>query len=34
VMDRCRVEEPRQHDLNGHGTVRCWLPIEEGAPSG
>jgi oligopeptide/dipeptide ABC transporter ATP-binding protein len=28
VMDRCRSEEPRQHDLNGDGSVRCWLPID------
>jgi oligopeptide/dipeptide ABC transporter ATP-binding protein len=32
VMDRCRVEEPRQHDLNGDGRVQCWLSIEEAPP--
>ena len=31
VMDRCRIEEPWQHNLNGDGNVRCWLPIEEEA---
>jgi len=31
VMDRCRIEEPWQHDLNGDGNVRCWLPIDEEA---
>jgi len=31
VMDRCRIEEPGQHDLNGDGNVRCWLPIDEEA---
>jgi peptide/nickel transport system ATP-binding protein len=31
VMDRCRVEEPWEHSLNGDGTARCWLPIEEEA---
>jgi oligopeptide/dipeptide ABC transporter ATP-binding protein len=31
AMDRCRIEEPWQHDLNGDGSVRCWLPIEEAA---
>jgi oligopeptide/dipeptide ABC transporter ATP-binding protein len=31
AIDRCRVEEPRQDSLNGDGTVRCWLPIEEEA---
>jgi len=31
AMDRCRVDEPSQHDLNGDGSVRCWSPIEEGA---
>ena len=28
AMDRCRVEEPWQHDLNGDGSVRCWLSID------
>ena len=28
AVDRCRVEEPAQLDLNGDGTARCWLPIE------
>jgi len=31
AIDRCRVEEPRQHSPNGDGHVRCWLPIEEEA---
>ena len=31
AMDRCRIEEPWQHNLNGAGNVRCWLPIEEEA---
>ena len=31
AMDRCRIEEPWQHDLNGDGNVRCWLPIDEEA---
>jgi oligopeptide/dipeptide ABC transporter ATP-binding protein len=31
AIDRCRVEEPRQDSLNGDGTVRCWLPIEDEA---
>src|SRR2546428_2931359 len=31
VMDRCRIEEPWQHNLNGDGNVRCWLPIDEEA---
>src|SRR2546425_921304 len=31
AMDRCRIEEPGQHDLNGDGNVRCWLPIDEEA---
>jgi oligopeptide/dipeptide ABC transporter ATP-binding protein len=34
AMDRCRVEEPSQHDLNGDGNVRCWLPIQEAAARG
>jgi peptide/nickel transport system ATP-binding protein len=34
AMDRCRVDEPRQHDLNGDGSVRCWSPIEEGVVRG
>jgi oligopeptide/dipeptide ABC transporter ATP-binding protein len=35
AMDRCRLEEPSQHDLNGGaGNVRCWLPIEEAAARG
>jgi oligopeptide/dipeptide ABC transporter ATP-binding protein len=28
AMDRCRVEEPWQHDVNGDGSVRCWLAID------
>ena len=31
AMDRCRREEPWQHDLNGDGHVGCWVPIEEAA---
>ena len=31
AMDRCRIEEPGQHDLNGDGNVRCWLPLDEEA---
>src|SRR6266545_4393228 len=31
AMDRCRIEEPWQRDLNGDGNVRCWLPIDEEA---
>jgi oligopeptide/dipeptide ABC transporter ATP-binding protein len=34
AMDRCRIEEPCQHDLNGDGNVRCWLPIEGAAGRG
>jgi peptide/nickel transport system ATP-binding protein len=34
AMDRCRHEEPKQHDLNGAGSVRCWSPIEEPAARG
>ena len=34
AMERCRVEEPSQHDLNGEGTVRCWFPIGEVAGRG
>jgi peptide/nickel transport system ATP-binding protein len=34
AMDRCRMEEPWQQDLNGGGTVRCWLSIEEAAARG
>jgi oligopeptide/dipeptide ABC transporter ATP-binding protein len=35
AMDRCRVDEPRQHDLNGDGSsIRCWAPLEEGAARG
>ena len=29
AMDRCRVEEPSQHNLNGDGNVRCWLATTE-----
>jgi oligopeptide/dipeptide ABC transporter ATP-binding protein len=28
VVDRCRIEEPSQLDLNGDGNVRCWLPLD------
>ena len=31
VMNRCRIEEPWQHDLNSDGNVSCWLPIDEEA---
>jgi len=31
AIDRCRQEEPKQHDLNGAGSVRCWSPIDEPA---
>ena len=34
AMYRCRVEEPRQDDLDGAGTVRCWSPVEEPAARG
>jgi len=34
AIDRCRLEEPKQHDLDGAGSVRCWLPIEEATPRG
>jgi oligopeptide/dipeptide ABC transporter ATP-binding protein len=34
AVERCRVEEPSQHSLNGDGSVRCWLPIEERAARG
>jgi len=34
AVDRCRIEEPRQADLNGDGTVRCWVPIDEAAARG
>ena len=33
VMERCRVEEPPQHDLNGAG-VKCWLSVDERAARG
>jgi peptide/nickel transport system ATP-binding protein len=34
AMDRCRLEEPGQQDLNGDGTVRCWFPLAETAARG
>jgi oligopeptide/dipeptide ABC transporter ATP-binding protein len=34
AVERCRVEEPSRHSLNGDGSVLCWLPIEEGAARG
>jgi len=34
AIDRCRLEEPKQHALDGAGSVRCWLPIEEATPRG
>ena len=34
AIDRCRLEEPKQHDLDGAGSVRCWSPIEEATSRG
>ena len=35
AVDRCRIEEPPQHDLNGDGNMRCWVPLDaEAARSG
>ena len=35
AMERCRIEEPWQHDdPGGNASVRCWLPIEEAAARG
>jgi oligopeptide/dipeptide ABC transporter ATP-binding protein len=31
VMERCRIEEPPQHDMGDGASARCWLPIEEAA---
>ena len=34
AMDRCRLEEPWQHEMGDGTNVRCWLPIEEAAARG
>jgi oligopeptide/dipeptide ABC transporter ATP-binding protein len=34
AVDRCRVEEPSQQSLNGDGSVRCWMPLEQGTARG
>src|SRR5262245_45642116 len=34
AVDRCRLEAPEPHDLNGDGMVRCWLPLEGPAARG
>jgi oligopeptide/dipeptide ABC transporter ATP-binding protein len=34
AVDRCLEEEPKPQALNGDGSVRCWVPIEEPAPRG
>jgi oligopeptide/dipeptide ABC transporter ATP-binding protein len=35
AVDRCRIEEPPQLDLNGDGNMRCWVPLDaEAARSG
>ncbi len=34
VLDRCRVDEPQQQELNGDGNVRCWFPIGDEAAGG
>jgi oligopeptide/dipeptide ABC transporter ATP-binding protein len=34
AVERCRVEEPAQQSLNGDGSVRCWMPLEQGTASG
>ena len=34
AVEHCRVEEPYQQSLNGDGSVRCWMPLEQGSASG
>ena len=34
AMERCRVEEPWQHDMTDGASVKCWLTIEEAAARG
>ena len=34
AMERCRSEEPWEHDLGEGATTRCWLPIDEAAARG
>jgi oligopeptide/dipeptide ABC transporter ATP-binding protein len=34
AVECCRVEEPAQQSLNGNGSVRCWMPLEQGTASG
>jgi oligopeptide/dipeptide ABC transporter ATP-binding protein len=34
AVERCRVEEPDQQSLNGDGSVRCWMPLEQGTARG
>jgi len=34
AVERCRVEEPSQQSLNGDGSVRCWMPLEQEAARG
>ena len=34
AVERCRVEEPSQQSLNGDGSVRCWMPLEQEAAHG
>ena len=34
AVERCRVDEPCQQSLNGGGSVRCWMPLEQGAARG
>ena len=34
AVERCRAEEPAQQSLNGDGSVRCWMPLEQGTARG
>ena len=34
AVERCRAEEPAQQSLNGDGSVRCWMPVEQGTARG
>ena len=34
AVERCRFEEPSQQSLNGDGSVRCWMPLEQEAAHG
>jgi oligopeptide/dipeptide ABC transporter ATP-binding protein len=34
AVERCHAEEPVQQSLNGDGSVRCWVPLEQGAARG